>query len=141
MVRQLYKKAFSAASLKIFKPSLEKRTKITFSRRSPFFKESLTVAKAIWLACSIGYPYAPRAFENGTNAQLTHRKKEVCGRLRHRSQFARAPVYDVEDASLIPPFATKQSCRWFTKDGSFGWKDCLVDSKVQSSCVGCANNW
>jgi hypothetical protein len=51
------------------------------------------------------------------------------------------PVYEIEDACLIPPFPTKQSCRWFTKNGELGRKECLKKSKVQDSCVGCVNNW
>lgn len=53
------------------------------------------------------------------------------------------PVYDVEDASFIPYFNTKQSCRLFTHDGKYRRMKqegrCLRD--IQGSCVGCDNNW
>lgn len=49
------------------------------------------------------------------------------------------PVYKIENACLIPYFATRQSCRLFTRDGKYGRRECLQE--IQGSCVGCENNW
>jgi hypothetical protein len=75
-----------------------------------------------------------------TRSKIERKKPSTVLHMRHGGR--QKPVYDVEDACLIPYFATKQTCRWFTKDGKYyGRKECLIDSKVQNSCVGCINNW